>query len=334
MTTVFWIGEAAAQNNPVPNDKSSWDTRWASNYGGYDNPDPRARRGYLPASFIPRQNPFYIALPYNDVTRGGTKAEAAEVVPWFKDSFVSSGRSVLKGRWLAIHYRGRVAFAQWEDVGPFRTDHWEYVFGDERPAPNRNGGAGLDVSPAVRDYLGMRGKDLADGKFVDVAQVPVLHADGAAVRLLQRLMDVAQRGFAREQTAATHGAVEVLGAQAKGRRLQAACIEPAGRAEGIDVGREVPVRPIRLDEVVHDERAVHIQAHAAEGIGHDSLGAETHRRRPEAQERPRRQQRTRAQELEKPCQLEQHRAKALEIRRGNHERAKAAAAARYGRGGA
>ncbi len=27
MTTVFWIGEAAAQNNPVPNDKSSWDTR-------------------------------------------------------------------------------------------------------------------------------------------------------------------------------------------------------------------------------------------------------------------------------------------------------------------
>jgi hypothetical protein len=190
MTTVFWIGEAAAQNNPVPNDKSSWDTRWASNYGGYDNPDPRARRGYLPAGFVPQQNPFYIALPYNDVTRGGTKAEAAEVVPWFKDAFVSSGRSVLKGRWLAIHYRGRVAFAQWEDVGPFRTDHWEYVFGDERPSPNRNKAAGLDISPAVRDYLGMKTNDYVDWRFVEFAEVPMgpwaLHGENNCFIKLRR----------------------------------------------------------------------------------------------------------------------------------------------------
>jgi hypothetical protein len=174
----------------VPNDKSSWDTRWASNYGGYDNPDPRARRGYLPASFIPRQNPFYIALPYNDVTLGGTKAEAAEVVPWFKDTFVSSGRSVLKGRWLAIHYRGRVAFAQWEDVGPFRTDHWEYVFGDERPSPNRNKAAGLDISPAVRDYLGMKTNDYVDWRFVEFAEVPMgpwaLHGENNCFIKLRR----------------------------------------------------------------------------------------------------------------------------------------------------
>ena len=190
MTTVFWIGEAAAQNNPVPNDKSSWDIRWADNYGGYDNPDPRDRRGYLPAAFIPQQNPFYIALPYNDVTRGGTKSEAAEVVPWFKDAFVSSGRSVLKGRWLAIHYRGRVAFAQWEDVGPFRTDHWEYVFGDERPSPNRNKGAGLDISPAVRDYLGMKSNDYVDWRFVEFSEVPMgpwaLHGENNCFIKLRR----------------------------------------------------------------------------------------------------------------------------------------------------
>ena len=173
MTTVFWIGEAAARNNPVPNDKSSWDTRWAHNYGGYDDPDPDARRGYLPANFIPRQNPFYIALPYNDITRSGTKTEAAKVVPWFKDTFVRSGQSVLKGRWIAVHYRGRIAYAQWEDVGPFRTDHWEYVFGNERPSPNRNGGAGLDVSPAVRDYLGMKTNDFVDWRFVEFSEVPV-----------------------------------------------------------------------------------------------------------------------------------------------------------------
>jgi hypothetical protein len=172
VTTVFWIGEQPAANNPVPNDKSSWDVRWVQNYGGYDNPDPSGRRGYIPAAFVPRQNPFYVALPYNDVSGGRTKPEAAKVIPWFKDSFVRPGASVCKSRWIAIHHRGRIAYAQWEDVGPFRTDHWEYVFGDERPAPNRNGGAGLDVSPAVRDYLGMKGKDVADWKFVDVAQVP------------------------------------------------------------------------------------------------------------------------------------------------------------------
>ena len=172
VTTVFWIGEAPAKNNPVPNDKSSWDVRWVHNYGGYDNPDPSGRRGYIPAAFVPRQNPFYVALPYNDVGRGRTKPEAAKVIPWFKDTFVRPGVSVCKGRWIAIHHRGRIAYAQWEDVGPFRTDHWEDVFGDERPAPNRNGGAGLDVSPAVRDYLGMKGKDVADWKFVDVSQVP------------------------------------------------------------------------------------------------------------------------------------------------------------------
>ena len=172
VTTVFWIGEAPAANNPVPNDKSSWDVRWVHNYGGYDNPDPSGRRGYIPAAFIPRQNPFYVALPYNDVSGGRTKPEAAKVIPWFKDSFVRPGASVCKSRWIAIHHDGRIAYAQWEDVGPFRTDHWEYVFGDERPAPNRNGGAGLDVSPAVRDYLGMKGKDVADWKFVDVSQVP------------------------------------------------------------------------------------------------------------------------------------------------------------------
>ena len=172
MTTVFWIGEAAAQNNPVPNDKSSWDTRWVHNYGGYDNPDPRARSGYLPAAFVPRQNPFYIALPYNDISRTGTKSEASKVIPWFKDNFVRCGQSVLKGRWIAIHYRGRIAFAQWEDVGPFRTDHWEYVFGDERPSPNRNKAAGLDISPAVRDYLGMKTNDYVDWRFVEFHEVP------------------------------------------------------------------------------------------------------------------------------------------------------------------
>jgi len=172
VTTVFWIGERPTANNPVPNNKSSWDARWASNYGGYDNPDPSARRNFIPKNFIPRQNPFYVALPYNDVTRGTTKPEARKAIPWFRQAFERPGKSVCKGRWIAVRYHGRVAYAQWEDCGPFRTDHWQYVFGNERPLPNLNQGAGLDVSPAVRDYIGLNKKDVCDWKFVDARDVP------------------------------------------------------------------------------------------------------------------------------------------------------------------
>lgn len=105
------------------------------------------------------------------MSRGRTKPEARVVIPWFKADFVRVGKSVCKGRWVAIHYRGRIAFAQWEDVGPFRTDHWEYVFGDDRPSTNRNAGAGLDISPAVRDFLGMKTNDYVDWRFVEDEEV-------------------------------------------------------------------------------------------------------------------------------------------------------------------
>jgi hypothetical protein len=174
MTTIFWIGERPTARNPVPNNRSAWDANWARNYGGYDNPDTRYRdpRTYAPRGFLPRQNPFYCALPYCDVSRGNTKSEVKKVVPWFRDCFEKEGKSVLKGRWVAIHHGGRTVFAQWEDCGPFRTDHWQYVFGNERPRPNLNRGAGLDISPAARDYLGMGKNDICDWKFVDAASVP------------------------------------------------------------------------------------------------------------------------------------------------------------------
>ncbi len=172
VTTTFWIGEKPTKNNPVPNDDSSWDQQWAENYGGTDTPDKALRVDYRPAAFVPRQNPFYVALPYNDMQRSGHKPEAETVVPWFKEEFKGKGQSVLKGRWLAIRFKDRVAYAQWEDCGPFRTDHSAYVFGTERPRANLNKGAGLDVSPGVRDYLGMNDSDVTDWKFVEFADVP------------------------------------------------------------------------------------------------------------------------------------------------------------------
>lgn len=172
VTTIFWIGEQPTANNPVPNRSSSWDKQWSKSYGGFDDPNPAHRSDYTPVKFTPRQNPFYCALPYNDKAREGHRPEAPQVVPWFKQAYQGPGVSVCKGRWVAIRKGERVAYAQWEDAGPFRTDHWQYVFGNERPKPNLNKGAGLDVSPAVRDYLGLKETDVTDWKFVEFSEVP------------------------------------------------------------------------------------------------------------------------------------------------------------------
>jgi len=172
VTTVFWIGEKPSGNNPVPNRASSWDKNWTKNYGGFDDPNPANRRNYIPVKFTPRQNPFYCALPYSDKAKTGHRPEAPRVVPWFKDAYQGPAVSTCKNRWVAIRKGNRTVYAQWEDAGPFRTDHWQYVFGNERPKPNLNKGAGLDVSPAVRDYLGLKETDVTDWKFVDSKDVP------------------------------------------------------------------------------------------------------------------------------------------------------------------
>jgi hypothetical protein len=173
VTTTFWIGENPTRNNPVPNHSSCWDPKWAENYGGTDSPETTQRTAeYIPASFIPGQNPFYVALPYNDMEHGAHKAEAPQVIKWFSKEYKGPDKSVCQGRWIAIRFGTKVCYAQWEDAGPFRTDHWQYVFGNDRPRPNLNRGAGLDVSPAVRDFLGMNSTDVTDWKFVDFNEVP------------------------------------------------------------------------------------------------------------------------------------------------------------------
>jgi hypothetical protein len=172
VTTIFWVGEQADRNNPVSNFRSSWDLNWTVNYGGFDTPEIADRGNFIPIAFIPRQNPFYVALPYNDVIEGQFKPEAPLVIPWFKEAYRRDGQSVCKDRWVAIRKGNRTCYAQWEDCGPFRTDHFQYVFGNERPTPNANYAAGLDVSPAVRDYLGLKPIDVTDWQFVTVHDVP------------------------------------------------------------------------------------------------------------------------------------------------------------------
>ena len=171
VATVFWVGEQPTENNPTPNVMSAWDQNWQANFGGYDEPDKR--NGFLPAGFVPSLNPFYVALPYNDVAKGGVhRPEASGVIPWFWENYRGDGISVCKGHWVAIHHDGKVCYAQWEDVGPFETNHWQYVFGKEAPRANRNQAAGIDLSPAVRDFLSLRSGERVEWRFADEQEVP------------------------------------------------------------------------------------------------------------------------------------------------------------------
>lgn len=172
--TVFWVGELPSGRNLTPNHASSWDRNWQISFGGFDNPNPAARTSnYLPRAFTPKQNPFYIALPYNDCLNYKThKPEASRVIPWFKKYNPKPGKTVCKGRWVQIVYGRRICYAQWEDCGPFTTDDWQYVFGNSRPKNSENKGAGIDVSPAVRDFLRLQSGSKVHWRFVDFEHVP------------------------------------------------------------------------------------------------------------------------------------------------------------------
>src|SRR5262249_46319086 len=66
-TTVFWVGEGADESNAnIHNRSSVWVEDWVGAFGGID--DPEKRCNMLPCDFTPKENPFYFALPYNDLT--------------------------------------------------------------------------------------------------------------------------------------------------------------------------------------------------------------------------------------------------------------------------
>ena len=138
VATVFWVGELPRENDPG-NLQSAWDQDWIHT--------------------TKTQNPFYVALPYNDVQNGHTKPEAKCIIPWFTTAFVRDGKSVLKDRWVAIRKGHLVCYAQWEDVGPFCADHWQYVFGSERPRPNEKPGRGYRCQPGGTRLF----RDVGDG---------------------------------------------------------------------------------------------------------------------------------------------------------------------------
>ncbi len=170
MTTVFWVGEGATgENDYISNVPSAWDGEWQTHYGGLDDPDHRS--GYAPAKFTPRENPFYFALPYNDLDENGARKSTGENCLAYSPA-TDDHHSWCKNTWIAIVYKGKTVYAQWEDVGPNQEDDVAYVFGTAAPKNTFEARAGLDVSPAVRDYLGLDGDNYTTWSFIHANDVP------------------------------------------------------------------------------------------------------------------------------------------------------------------
>lgn len=173
ITTIFWVGESAdASNAYISNDESYWDEQWQTHFGGYDDPDNRC--GYNPCGFTPKENPFYVALPYGEYAEGGgsRKASAAQV-PWYS----ATNPTLLKNRWVEVVFDGRICYGQWEDVGPLDEDDFAYVFGSATvPRNTFSEKAGLDVSPALAQCLEITeisgAEAVTSWRFVDAAEVP------------------------------------------------------------------------------------------------------------------------------------------------------------------
>ena len=146
-SSLFYVGE----NNITT---SAWDVDWVANYGDVD---------------APNENPYYVALPYNDLDDGGLrKEESSSIIPW-ATSNDSIDTSICKNRWVKITVGGKDVYAQWEDVKP-RSDDSDYVFGSQKPADSAS--AGIFVSPAVRNYLGIDDNSSVDWRFVEYGSVP------------------------------------------------------------------------------------------------------------------------------------------------------------------
>jgi len=169
ITTIFWIGEGSTPISSTTNEASAWDEDWRSTNGGSDSPNDR--NGYASAYHAARVNPFYIALPFNDLAFPD-KARRWLPAGWARPNKDGKQVSACKNRWVEIkNQQGRSCFAQWEDVGPLRYDHAEYVFGSERPDTYTR--AGLDVAPAVAQYLNINEKNrITSWRFVDDEDVP------------------------------------------------------------------------------------------------------------------------------------------------------------------
>ncbi|MDD5092684.1 MAG: hypothetical protein PHQ23_17430 [Candidatus Wallbacteria bacterium] len=143
------------------------------------SPSPRTAFNDVDAHL---ENPFYVALPFNSSVYSGTDP---------------SLKTQVKNRWVHLvnAVNSSSCYAQWEDVGPWFVDDFEYVFssdGSRRPAAESFYGAdkgiylhkedsntrkvankaGIDLSPKTAEFMGISGKGKVHWRLVSVENVP------------------------------------------------------------------------------------------------------------------------------------------------------------------
>lgn len=166
--TMFWVGEPASEDNQnISNLASAWDENWIADYGGADLPTGRC--GYQPCIFMPKENTFYFALPFNDYDSSGTLKPITILrqIPWFSGP-PSPHQSLVKNHWIAVTYGNKTVYGQWEDVGPLGENDVNYVFGNAQPQAS----SGLDLSPAMNDYLQLHGQGKVSWRFIPAPALP------------------------------------------------------------------------------------------------------------------------------------------------------------------
>jgi hypothetical protein len=193
ISTTFWVGEIF---DPIASDGSqvisTYNSNWFADYGGCDGDassgscETQARtaaNGFLPTTMSPKENPFYLDLPFDDVNDATALAMRQSVIPWatdpaYRGAGTNSNISLMKNRWVRITSHGQTCYGQIEDAGPGQYHDTAYVFGSENARPgNKNfNGAGMDVSPALNGCLRfaeLDGEgDLVNWQFVEASEVP------------------------------------------------------------------------------------------------------------------------------------------------------------------
>lgn len=173
-TSVFWVGQETVHLNgkSLSYAMSAWDKAWIESYGGIDAPENRVAPDYFPAQFEPKENPYYVAIPYNDFDDEGLRKEKAfQYVPWAGEKKWADKESMVKNHWVKIEKGDRVAFAQWQDAGPNGENEVVAVFG---PLPEKNKGfkqPAIALSPDVASYLGLKPVDQVEWEFVPTKEV-------------------------------------------------------------------------------------------------------------------------------------------------------------------
>ena len=144
---------------------------------------------------MPKENAFYLDLPYDDVNDATAFAERCSVITWAaadnaatgKNNCANSNYSYMKNRWVAITGpNGHTCYGQIEDAGPSSGSLYHdkgYVFGQNNARPvnkqfsgDPTQGAGMDVSPSLNGCLGFADpdgdSDHVSWSWIDRANVP------------------------------------------------------------------------------------------------------------------------------------------------------------------